>query len=154
MTCGQDRMVRVWDAVSCALVKTFVGHTDLVVSAIFTPDSTKVITASFDMTMRVFDVATCSMLTMRSFPDRLYGCTLDHTGRQLAIGCANNVCYQFQLTGQYLPWVEMQARFLTVALGTRRRGRQHRGSPVLPPEVLLHIFTQFFDDNPFVLPAV
>ena len=50
-----DNTARIWDAQSGALVASLEGHTELVKSASFSPDGTRIVTASDDNTARVWD---------------------------------------------------------------------------------------------------
>jgi WD40 repeat protein len=45
----------VWDAKTGAEALTLKGHTDRVLSASFSPDGTRIVTASDDSTARVWD---------------------------------------------------------------------------------------------------
>ena len=51
---------------SAADPKVLVGHTDPVYAAVYTPDGTKLITASFDKTLRLWDLN--SLTTLRTMP--------------------------------------------------------------------------------------
>jgi WD40 repeat protein/serine/threonine protein kinase len=57
-TDSEVRTVRVWDAAMGASVAELKGHTDEVLSADFSPDGTRIVTASKDGTSRVWDAAT------------------------------------------------------------------------------------------------
>jgi WD40 repeat protein len=46
----------IWDAETGALKKTLVGHTDRITCCAFSPDGTRVLTASADGTARLWDV--------------------------------------------------------------------------------------------------
>ncbi|MCP4305491.1 MAG: hypothetical protein GY788_11560, partial [bacterium] len=54
----EDNTARVWDAATGAETVVLTGHKSGVVSAVFSPDGTRVVTASFDKTARVWDAAT------------------------------------------------------------------------------------------------
>ena len=51
---GNSNEVWVWDTISWQMVKTFSGHVDYVEDLAFTPDGTKVLSASRDGTIRVW----------------------------------------------------------------------------------------------------
>ena len=46
MTASDDKTAKVWDAKSGAEVLTLKGHTNIVISAMFSPDGSRVVTAS------------------------------------------------------------------------------------------------------------
>ncbi len=51
----------VWDAGTGTALLNLKGHTSLVISACFSPDSTRVVTASYDGTAKVWDAQTGSL---------------------------------------------------------------------------------------------
>ena len=53
-----DRVVRIWDASTGRLRHILRGHKSRVVTAAFSPDSKRLVTASWDRTARVWDLAT------------------------------------------------------------------------------------------------
>ncbi len=56
---GQERaMARIWNAATGQLIATLTGHTDGVSAACFSPDGTRVVTASGDKTARIWNAAT------------------------------------------------------------------------------------------------
>ncbi len=57
-SCGEDRVARLWDPATGALVATCRGHESMVVSAAFRPDGARLVTTSTDGTVRQWDVAT------------------------------------------------------------------------------------------------
>ena len=57
-SCGEDRVARLWDPATGALVATCRGHESMVVSVSFRPDGARLVTTSTDGTVRQWDVAT------------------------------------------------------------------------------------------------
>jgi WD40 repeat protein len=54
---GEDSTVKVWDGRTGALVRNFRGHTGLVTWIAFTPDGLRLLSASRDGTVRVWDLS-------------------------------------------------------------------------------------------------
>lgn len=52
---SRDGTARMWDAKSGASLAELMGHTSSVLSAAFSPDGTRIVTASNDKTARVWD---------------------------------------------------------------------------------------------------
>jgi WD40 repeat protein/serine/threonine protein kinase len=59
-TGGNDKagFLKLWDAASGSLVRTFDGHSDSVLSIVFSKDGSRMLTSSYDKTARLWDVAT------------------------------------------------------------------------------------------------
>jgi WD40 repeat protein len=57
VTASQDDTAKLWDAETGALLLTLEGHTWSVLSCAFSPDGTRVVTASYDKTARLWNVA-------------------------------------------------------------------------------------------------
>ena len=55
VTASDDKIARVWDAKTGAVLATLSGHTDRVISAAFSPDGSRIVTASQDGTARLWD---------------------------------------------------------------------------------------------------
>ena len=53
-----DQTAKVWDAATGRELLTLPGHTDAVFGVAFSPDGTRLATASGDQTAKVWDVAT------------------------------------------------------------------------------------------------
>ncbi len=70
-------IAREWLAIDAAAIivpsVTLAGHTDAVESAAFSPDGTKVVTASLDSTAKIWDVTTGALLyTLAGHTNALY----------------------------------------------------------------------------------
>jgi WD40 repeat protein len=59
-----DRVVRIWDLQTSKEVAILKGHQEKVVSAAFSPDSRRLLTASWDKTARLWDAATGKQLAV------------------------------------------------------------------------------------------
>jgi WD40 repeat protein len=57
-----DRTIKLWDAATGAMLRTFEGHSDEVNSVVFSPDGTRVLSGSEDKTIKLWDAATGTML--------------------------------------------------------------------------------------------
>ena len=52
---GKDKTARVWDAATAKEIKVLRGHDDIVYYAAFSPDGSRIVTASGDKTARIWD---------------------------------------------------------------------------------------------------
>jgi WD40 repeat protein/serine/threonine protein kinase len=59
-----ENLVRLWDAASGRLLHTLSGHANRVPSMSFSPDGTRLVTASLDQTARLWDVRTGAVIAM------------------------------------------------------------------------------------------
>ena len=62
---SKDNTLKLWDAATGQLIRTFVGHSNAVWSVAFSPDGTRLLSGSADNTLRLWDAATGQLL--RSF---------------------------------------------------------------------------------------
>ena len=62
LTGDNDRLLKVYSAESCELVRTFEGHADLVRSIAVDPSMRIVISGSYDQTVRIWDFASGDLL--------------------------------------------------------------------------------------------
>jgi WD40 repeat protein len=61
---GDDEgKVKLWDATTGSLIKTFLGHTSTITGLAFSPDGTKIASTSDDRTAKLWDVASGTLLT-------------------------------------------------------------------------------------------
>ena len=59
---SEDATIKLWNAVTGALLRTFHGHSDRVFSVAFSPDGNRVLSGSHDKTVRLWDAATGALL--------------------------------------------------------------------------------------------
>ena len=59
---ARDKTVKLWDAATGALLRTFEGHSDAVTSVAFSPDGTRVLSGSWDTTVRIWSLQTGELL--------------------------------------------------------------------------------------------
>ena len=70
LTASEDKTAKVWSAASGECLRTLMGHTGCVNSAVFSPDGQQVLTVSSDKTAKVWSAASGASL-----------CTLDGSHR-------------------------------------------------------------------------
>jgi WD40 repeat protein len=62
LTGGGDATLRLWDAATGALLRTFKGHSSSVESVAFSPDGARVLSGSRDKTLKLWDAETGALL--------------------------------------------------------------------------------------------
>jgi WD40 repeat protein len=60
----KENTVRIWDAATGIELEVLRGHQDSVWSAAFSPDGSRIVTASADRTARIWDASTGSEITV------------------------------------------------------------------------------------------
>lgn len=82
---GNDRVVRVYDMGSKKLSRRFDGHSREVTDCVFTPDGRRVLTASIDCTVRVWDMLTAKCLSWLLFSSSITSICLSLSGEYLCV---------------------------------------------------------------------
>lgn len=62
LTASGDHTVKEWRLEDGSFEREYIGHTDMVNSAIYSPDDSRILTGSYDTTIRIFDRFTCEEL--------------------------------------------------------------------------------------------
>jgi dipeptidyl aminopeptidase/acylaminoacyl peptidase len=82
----------VWDAGTGDTLVVFHGHEDPVSSAAFSPDGTRIVTASADGTARIWDAETgADLAVMRGLPNPLYSAAFAPDGARLVTASSNDL---------------------------------------------------------------
>lgn len=85
--CGEEHTVKLRDAQTGRLVRTFRGHSAYVGAVTFSPESQRVFSAGFDLTARVWDVVTGQeLLTLTGPTGPVPNLAISPDGRRLAGG--------------------------------------------------------------------
>ena len=58
LSAGKDKTLKLWDAKTGELIKTFEGHSDSVTSVLFSPDGQNALSGSWDKTLKLWDLQT------------------------------------------------------------------------------------------------
>jgi WD40 repeat protein len=77
---GEDGKARIWDTHTGALVRTFVGHRDVMTGVAFDPTGARIVTSSRDRDARVWDVATGSSTLLRGHFGPVFGAAFSPSG--------------------------------------------------------------------------
>jgi len=77
------------------------GHTNLVNCVLFKPDGKHIISASFDMTARLWDIASGKQLNTLLLPGQGSSVALSASGTLLAVGCTEGMVALFDVTTGY-----------------------------------------------------
>ncbi len=86
-TGSHDYTIRLWDAATLKLLKTFQGHDNIIYSIAFSPDGKTMATGSFDKTVKLWDVETGQeKATLKGHTDHVGCVAYAPDGRTVASG--------------------------------------------------------------------
>ena len=86
-----DKTARVWDADSGKTLASLQGHTGAVISAAFSPDGKRVVTASNDKTARVWDADSGKTLaSLQGHTDAVYSAAFSPDGKRVVTASDDN----------------------------------------------------------------
>lgn len=92
-TASYDNMVKLWDVVTGAILKTFNNHTDSARAITFSPNSKLIASASDDATVQLCNITTNSVCSLRGHANSVSTVTFSPDGRILASGSSDKtVC--------------------------------------------------------------
>lgn len=85
-----EYLVRLWDVLSGACIKTFSGHTSGISSVEFSPDGASILTGSYDGTAKIWDVSTgiCTH-TFKKHTAGVGGAAYSPDGKQIITGSSD-----------------------------------------------------------------
>ena len=89
--------ITIYDADNFDVRATLSGHADTIGAVAFTPDGTRLVSASEDRTLRLWDVARGEQLGAWELDNRLRALAIDPEGRFVYTGNLNTSCYQIEL---------------------------------------------------------
>jgi WD40 repeat protein len=84
-----NRKISIWDLHSKTSIKTLTGHTSLVECVSFSPDDQRLVSGSFDATVRIWDLTTAGdplVFTLTGHVGRVMAVAFNHAGTQIVSG--------------------------------------------------------------------
>ena len=92
-----NHAITLYDTQSFRALTTLNGHSDSIGALAFTPEGRRLVSASADRTLRVWDVTSGEQLGAWELDNRLQALAIDAEGRFVYTGNLNTSCYQIAL---------------------------------------------------------
>ena len=84
---SQDWTLKLWDAASGQLIRTFDAHSSRVASVAFSPDGTRLLSGSWDKTLKLWDTASGQLIrTFEGHSDQVNSVAFSPDGTRLLSG--------------------------------------------------------------------
>jgi len=88
---SDDKTIKLWDASTGSLIRTFSGHTYFVTSVAFSPDGRQIVSGSNEGTIKLWDASTGSLIrTFLGHSEGLSSVAFSPDGRQILSGSWDN----------------------------------------------------------------
>jgi WD40 repeat protein len=82
-----DQTLKLWDAATGKLIRTFQGHTNVVTSVGFSADGVRLLSGSWDKTLKLWDAATGELIrTFEGHSDAVYSVAFSRDGTRVLSG--------------------------------------------------------------------
>jgi dipeptidyl aminopeptidase/acylaminoacyl peptidase len=134
-----DDTARLWDAATAKETAVLHGHDDDVISAAFSPDGRRIVTASADKTARLWDVATAKAIAvLRGHDSKVYSAALSPDGRRIVTASGDKTARLWDTHLQMKPTKDLLAEFCMRLPGLTKLTRDEMrlaGYPDDKPEI-------------------
>ena len=108
---GWDNTIKIWDVVTGKLVKTIGGHKDKVISVAFSPDGRLVAIGSKDKTIKVWNLLTGELRSLKGHKKSVFSVAFSPDGRLLASGSTDGTIKFWDVsTGKSINTFKVYAR--------------------------------------------
>jgi WD40 repeat protein len=82
----ENSVIRIWDVATTRLVKTLIGHTDVINSVNWSPIDNSLVSASHDTTVRIWDIYSGQTTNIYSSNDSVFSAEYSPYGGRVAFG--------------------------------------------------------------------
>jgi WD40 repeat protein len=136
---SEDKTARIWDAATGRDIAVLRGHDDTVYSAAFSPDGSRIVTASGDNTARIWDAATGrDIAVLRGHDDTVYSATFSPDGSRIVTASGDKTVRIWDVRLQTMPVKGLLAEVCTRLAGLTTFTREEMrlaGYPDDRPEI-------------------
>jgi WD40 repeat protein len=97
LTVSDERLARLWDTKDGHPLSVLRGHASYVASAAFSPDSHRVVTGSWDGSVRIWNVDTGDEVAKTNLPGRVTAAVFSPDGMRIIAGTSNGAAHAFRV---------------------------------------------------------